>query len=137
MKLEKKKITVINRWFVKQIIQEMIMAMRSRDLVTAKGNVRAVDEAVTLNGVVWWKIGEVAVVDSGLIRPQVEVVSQIEQVIWCCCRCHSLFLFRFLIDCFFDLDWIPSSTPTRRLKPFQILKHNLFSNLAVYWAFRL
>lgn len=53
MKLEKKKITVINGWFVKQIIQEMIMAMRSRDLVTSKGNVRAVDEAVTLNGVVW------------------------------------------------------------------------------------
>ena len=53
------------------------------DLVTAEGNVRAVDEAVALDGVVLGEVREIAVGNGGLIGSQVEVVPQIEQVIWC------------------------------------------------------
>ena len=63
------------------------------ELVAAEGDVGAVDEGVALDGVVWGEVGNVAVVDGCLESPQVEVVSKVEQMVWCCC--HFFFFFFF------------------------------------------
>ena len=63
------------------------------ELVAAEGDVGAVDEGVALDGVVWGEVGNVAVVDGCLESSQVEVVSKVEQMVWCCC--HFFFLFFF------------------------------------------
>lgn len=54
------------------------------ELVAAEGDVRAEDEAVSLDGFVWGQIGELAVVNGSLVRSQVEVVPEIEQVVRSC-----------------------------------------------------
>lgn len=70
------------------------------ELVAAEGYVRAEDEAVSLDGVVWREIGKVAVVNGGLVGAQVEVVAKIEKVVWSCCYCCHCFDFDLL--CFAD-----------------------------------
>ena len=55
-------------------------------MVAAESDVRAVDEAVALDGVVRGEIGKIAVVDGSLVGTQIEIVPQIEQVIWSCCH---------------------------------------------------
>ena len=62
------------------------------ELVAAEGDVGAVDEGVALDGVVWGEVGNVAVVDGCLESSQVEVVSKVEQMVWCCC--HFFFFCR-------------------------------------------
>lgn len=48
-----------------------------------KGDVAAMNETVSLDGVVWGEIVNVAAVNGGLVGTQVEVVSKIEQVVGC------------------------------------------------------
>lgn len=69
-------------------------------MITAESDVRTVDEAVALDGVVRGEIGKIAVVNGSLIRTQIEIVPQIEQMIWPS-RCHFFFFFLFdlRIDC--------------------------------------
>lgn len=68
--------------------------------VTAEGDVGAVDEAVALHGVFRGEIGNIAAVDCRLVRPQVEVVPEIEQLVWCCRHFEFFFFldFGFLAD---------------------------------------
>ena len=68
---------------------------RSRDLVAGERDVRTVDEAIAFNGFVRREIGDVTVVNGGLVCSQVELVSQIEQIVWRRCHC-SVHLFFFL-----------------------------------------
>lgn len=73
------------------------------ELVAAEGYIRAEDEAVSLDGVVWREIGKLAVVNGGLVGAQVEIVAKIEEVVWSCCyRCHC---FDFDLLCFADCSY--------------------------------
>lgn len=47
----------------------------------SEGDVGSVDERVALDGVVVGEVGDVAVVDGGLVRAEVEVVAEVEEEI--------------------------------------------------------
>lgn len=52
-------------------------------LQLTESDVTAMNETVSLNGIVCGEIVDVAAVNGGLVGSQVEVVSKIEQMIWC------------------------------------------------------
>ena len=52
---------------------------RERDLIAALGNVRSVNNRISLDSFIGREIGDIAAVDSGLIGSQVEIVSHREQ----------------------------------------------------------
>lgn len=67
-------------------------------MVAAKGDIRAIDETVALDGVVGGEIGQIAVVDGSLVRTQIEIVPQTEQVIWASSHFLPSPLLRYSID---------------------------------------
>lgn len=60
------------------------------NLVAAKGNVGSVNEAVPLDRILGREIGDIAVVDGGLVSAQVKIVSETEQEVGCR---HARFFF--------------------------------------------
>ena len=65
------------------------MDLGDDELKLAEGDVAAVDEGVALEGVFLGEVGDVAAVDGGLVRPEIQVVAEVEQVV----RCSHYYLF--------------------------------------------
>lgn len=67
----------------------IVVDLGDDELELAEGDVAAVDEGVALEGVFLGEVGDVAAVDGGLVRPEIQVVAEVEQVV----RCSHYYLF--------------------------------------------